>query len=330
MKKVCIQAGHGWASGGAPGEMVWTQDIVKKIQETLNGKYDVYICGKLAYEDNIVINTDWDLFLSVHYDADIYNDTGGFVDFPEPSTDGATKLSQKYASTITDHYFKVTGIKSMPNRSNANTRYYYMWKYLSTKTPCILIECGIGNRKPEDYTRLRKGDIPKILSDSIIYALEGEQQPMDYTNFDAKEDIPAIPEERIKLKGYTWYNNKWTWEDWAKFTDSTVKAGDEYIKELDRIRKENESLRTTNAKLSTENTEITGKNIALMNEVTNLNGRVKELELEVSDLETDLQSDILEMNSLKEALISCQQGTLEDLTLSDFLAWVGLKLGIKK
>lgn len=178
MKKICLQAGHGYASGGAPLEKAWTEDTVKKMQSILGKRYEVYITGKNANTDPKVTGTDWDIFLAIHYDADIYNDTGGFVDYPEPSTDYSTEKSQKYAKAISDYYFKNTGIKNMPKRSNANTRYYYMWKSLSAKTPCVLIECGVGYRKPEDYNRLRKGDIPQILSDAIITAL-GDKVEVD-------------------------------------------------------------------------------------------------------------------------------------------------------
>jgi len=178
MKKICLQAGHGGATGGAPSERDWNVDIVAKMKEILKGKYEVYTTGKNADKDPKVTNADWDIFLSVHYDADIYNDTGGFVDYPEPSTDYATEKSQKYTKAISDYYFKATGIKNKPNRSNANTRYYYMWKSLSAKTPCVLIECGVGWRKPEDYTRLRKGDIPQILSNAIMVAL-GDSPTVD-------------------------------------------------------------------------------------------------------------------------------------------------------
>jgi hypothetical protein len=88
-------------------------------------------------------NQDWDLALAIHADADIYGTGGGFADFPEPSTDGATKESQRIAKAITDRYFPETGIVNKPERSNKNTRYYYLWKSLSAKTPCVLLECGV-------------------------------------------------------------------------------------------------------------------------------------------------------------------------------------------
>jgi len=87
---------------------------------------------------------DYSLFLAIHYDANVYGTGGGFVDHPEPSTDAATVESQRIDKAIEEEYFPHTGIVNHPERSNANTRYYYMWKFLSGPTPCVLIECGVG------------------------------------------------------------------------------------------------------------------------------------------------------------------------------------------
>jgi len=67
---------------------------------------------------------------------------GGFVDFPEPSTDQATSESQRIAKAIESVYFKESGIRNVPSRRNANTKYYYMWSALSAKTPCAILEMG--------------------------------------------------------------------------------------------------------------------------------------------------------------------------------------------
>lgn len=246
LKKICLQAGHGGASGGAPSERDWNVDIVAKMKEILKGRYEVYTTGKNADKDTTVTKTDWDIFLAVHYDADIYNDTGGFVDFPEPSTDFSTEKSQKYAKAISDYYFKSTGIKNKPNRSNANTRYYYMWKSLSAKTPCVLIECGVGWRKPEDYTRLRKGDIPQILSDAIVLALGDtpsnpcEKQLKEVTESRDKllADFSAFKESSAKeIKSITDKLN-----ESEKALGDLKKANERLVEKLDKTKKELDKL----------------------------------------------------------------------------------------
>ena len=156
MKKICIMAGHQNAgagmSKGAPGEVDFNIDVANQVSGALRDRgFEVKQTDANAHKDNNVTKVNWDLFLSIHYDADVYNTSGGFTDYPEPSTDGATVNSQKAAKDIADQYFKVTKIKNFPNRSNANTRYFYMWSYLTKSTPCVIIECGVGWRVPDDH-----------------------------------------------------------------------------------------------------------------------------------------------------------------------------------
>jgi N-acetylmuramoyl-L-alanine amidase len=144
IKRVCIQAGHVNHGGGAPNELETNKRIVDRLCAKLreNGNFEVYQTDYYAYNDPKVIKTDWDLFLSCHCDMDYPNDGGsGFADYPEPSTDGATKESQKICKVINDYYFPEVKINYI-SHSNKNTRFYYMWKHLTAKTPCVLIEMG--------------------------------------------------------------------------------------------------------------------------------------------------------------------------------------------
>jgi len=174
--KVCLQAGHGGittGATGAPGERDWTTKIVPMIAERLEkAGVETYTTGSKANEDQKVTNTDWDMFLAVHYDADVYNDRGGFVDYPDASIDAVYEESKRLAWALRDHYFSTTGIPEKYSRSNANTKFYYMWSALTAKTPCVIIECGVGWRKPEDYEVLRNYDlIADTISDGILMGL---------------------------------------------------------------------------------------------------------------------------------------------------------------
>lgn len=177
-KRICIQPGHINSkynsivalrgSTGAPGEQEFTLDVANRVSEELRKRgFEVKQTDGNANDDKTVTSVDWDLFLAIHYDADVYNDRGYFIDFPEPSTDGATKESQRLAQSLRDSYGGATGIPRYDKRSNANTRYYYMWRYLSSKTPCVLIECGVGNRHPEDYDALH-GDRRNRVIEGIV------------------------------------------------------------------------------------------------------------------------------------------------------------------
>lgn len=156
MKNICIQMGHvnikyncdtTLQSGtGAPNEATAMQRITNKLCEVLRTKgFNVTHTDANANCDKNITDKDFDLFLSIHWDANVYGTGGGFVDFPEPSTDDATLESQRIAKAIREEYFSGnTGIVNHPERSNANTRYYYMWQYLTAKTPCVILECGVG------------------------------------------------------------------------------------------------------------------------------------------------------------------------------------------
>lgn len=133
--------------------MAFNQDVANRVADRLRAA-GVTVRRVAADPTDGEIAGDWDLFLTIHYDADVYNESGGFVDYPEPSTDPATVKSQAIAKVLEQTYFPATGIKNMPGRSNANTRYYYMWKRISDATPCVIIECGVGNRKPDDFELL--------------------------------------------------------------------------------------------------------------------------------------------------------------------------------
>jgi len=142
--KICLQAGHeGRTSGstGAPGEVELNVRIRNRLSELLIERgFQLYLVN--ADPKVSQINQDFDLFLALHGDADIYGTGGGFADYPDPSTDKATVESQRICKVINETYFPETQIKYV-NRSNKNTRFYYMWKQLSYKTPCVIIEMGV-------------------------------------------------------------------------------------------------------------------------------------------------------------------------------------------
>jgi len=176
--RILIQAGHkGRTSGatGAPGEQKWTSEIVPKIASKLREHgIEVGECNADPTAQDIA--GDWDLFLSVHYDADIYNDRGAFIDTPDPSTDFATKESNRIADEMRKTYFSITGIPEKMNRSNKNTKFYYMWSKMSANTPCVIIEAGVGWRVEEDWRTLwhSQDKVVEGITSGILKALMPE------------------------------------------------------------------------------------------------------------------------------------------------------------
>lgn len=140
-----LQAGHaGVTSGatGAPGEQELNIRIRNRLSEILISKgFQLYLVDANPPQNQL--NQDFDLFLALHGDANVYGTGGGFVDHPKPSTDAATLESQRIDKEIESEYFSRTGIVNHPERSNVNTTLYYMWSKLSAKTPCVIIEMGV-------------------------------------------------------------------------------------------------------------------------------------------------------------------------------------------
>lgn len=228
--KICIQAGHkNVFSGatGAPGERDWTSQVADLLADGLRGAgQEVYVTDALAGNNDKVTGTDWDLFLAIHYDADIYNDRGGFVDFPDPSVDQANERSKFLAGVIQEIFFGKTGIP-VKNRSNANTKFYYMWEALTANTPCVLIECGVGNRKPEDYSILRKYElVVDSLEEAILTAL-GIKDKKDLK-------IEALEKELDEMRAS---RNKWK-ADYRALEESTEKEIQELVVYRDLLQKD--------------------------------------------------------------------------------------------
>lgn len=196
MIRVLLGAGHeGRTSGsvGAPNEQSFNVDISDRVADALRNR-GIEVRRINADPSPDVIAGDWDLALFVHYDADIYGSGGYFVDFPEPSTDKATIQSQAMSKVISDEYGQITKIVNHPERSNKNTRYYYMWKKLSDKTPCVIIECGVGMHVPDDHQILHfnRDLVVKGITTGVLKALG--------LGDNTQEDIAKLQKEIEALK----------------------------------------------------------------------------------------------------------------------------------
>lgn len=223
---VCLQAGHQNAknncdatlakSTGAPGEMEFNIRIRDRLSQILLSKknpdgsdaFTVQLVDACFNCDPKANDQDYALFLAIHYDADVYGEGGGFVDFPEPSTDGATAESQRIVKCIEDEYFKHAEITNKPNRRNAKTKYYYMWKFLSAKTPCALIECGVGQNAHDKVLLADTDRIANAIARGICkafnvafdavqppqpdtYGVDAHLKSMDLTNDGTKAKVKA-------------------------------------------------------------------------------------------------------------------------------------------
>ncbi len=204
-KKICLQSGHWSRGGGAPEEMANNKRITDRLAFLLRERgFQVYQTDWYGSNDPVVTQNDYDLFLALHCDMDYPNDNGGgFADYPFPSTDYATAESQRICKVINDYYFPEVGIV-YKNRSNANTRYYYMWKYLTKKTPRVLIEMG-QSIDPHDKvllgnTELIAGALFRAICLAFNISYEPEPPVVVNPPVDTSE-INALKAEIDRLKG---------------------------------------------------------------------------------------------------------------------------------
>lgn len=204
MTKLCIQVGHQniqyntdaalHGSTGAPQEMEKNYKIVSRLCEILRGKgFEVKQTDANANSDPAVTDTDWDLFLACHCDADSSLLSGGFVDYAAPSIDSATNESQRICQAIRSEYFEHSGIVERPERmqQSPGVMYYYMWKYLSAKTPCVLVEMG-ESIDPHDNVILNDPEIvASALARGICKAFNVSYDPI--VNPGTQPNVPTNP-----------------------------------------------------------------------------------------------------------------------------------------
>lgn len=212
MIKIALQAGHqnikdncseNLRKGtGSPGEAIWTPKLREALSKILISKgFQVFLFDANANCQS-ESKQDFDLFLALHWDADVYAIGGGFADWPDPTVDAVSSRSKELAQKINASYFPRTNIEYHPERSNGNTKFYYMWQGLTAKTPCVLIECGTNNR---DNLQNRTPEIAEALARAICQA------------FDVTFDIPALPTSTVTIRAIldqvkdVLYGSGWPW-----------------------------------------------------------------------------------------------------------------------
>lgn len=194
--KIALQAGHQnikqnsivslRGSTGAGDEANWTPKMRDAISAKLiNAGFQVFLFDANA-NDSKDAKQDFDLFLALHWDADVYGRGGGFADWPDPSQDAVNDRSKEIATAINTTYFPQTSIELHPERSNPNTKFYYMWQSLTAKTPCVLLECGTNN----------KDNLPSRIDEVSTAAVKGILKA-----FGLKEEaVNPLEKEVIELK----------------------------------------------------------------------------------------------------------------------------------
>jgi N-acetylmuramoyl-L-alanine amidase len=206
--KVCLQSGHEniqsncWpqlrGSTGAPGEKDFNVRTRNRLSEILISKGIQVQLVDANFNCQSPWQQDYSLYLAIHADANVYGKGGGFVDYPAPDLDAVNEESKRIKEAIESVYFAETGIENHPERSNANTKRYYMWQVLSPKTPCVIIECGV-IQDAHDSVILNDPNIVAIaIARGICKALN-----VPYDSLTCEQKLQKI-REIIKGKGWSW------------------------------------------------------------------------------------------------------------------------------
>ncbi len=209
MKLICLQAGHEntqnncnpalRGSTGAPGEIAFTVKTRNRLSEILQQKgFQVQLVDATYNCNPEAGKKDFDLFLAIHYEADVHNMGGGLIGSGDPSVDANYKESARIRDVMRSEYFKNVGIDEHEEWSNPNVTEYYMWSALTAKTPCVLIECGVGQNAHDKVILADTDRICNAIARGICKAFN--------VPFDAPQ--PAQPDPRDeKIKQLTAEND---------------------------------------------------------------------------------------------------------------------------
>ena len=142
---------------GAPGEMQFNVKVRDALGQILVSKgFQVQLDDANTNSDQNTTDKDFAFYLAIHAE---FAPPGGEAAEPDPSVDAANHESKRIVAAIESVYFADTGIADVEKIDNGNMDFYYMWRALSPKTPCGIIECGDLN-DPHDSVIL--ADIQRV------------------------------------------------------------------------------------------------------------------------------------------------------------------------
>ena len=159
--RVLLQAGHYPSGGGAPGEAQWAWRMAQALKVRLDAAGvqtstlgDFWATGPSPAQTALLYQ-DYDLFLSIHYDAAIYGQTTGnsgccaargrkFEDGKWIDTETEWWEADRFLSHWLSSYPAKTNIPLHQERVGVNMEQYYAYKHLTYVTPGIVLEHGVG------------------------------------------------------------------------------------------------------------------------------------------------------------------------------------------
>lgn len=181
-----LRGGTGASPSNFTPEREWTVKVRDRLGQILISKgFQVQLDDANANGNPNTIGKDFDFYLAIHFEANTHGKGGGFMTAPDPSVDASTKESKRVVDAIKSVYFKETGIEEHEEWITSAMTYYYMWNVLTAKTPCGIIECGVGGDAHDDVIL---GDINRVATAIARGICQAFNVP-----FDAPIPVPAPP-----------------------------------------------------------------------------------------------------------------------------------------
>lgn len=246
MKKVLLIAGHIniqfnsitalHGNTGTAGEQEINLRIANRLATVLRDKgLEVTQSDANANDDPTITSKDFDLALALHCDMDVQNDAGGgMMGSGDKSVDAMWEESKRIKEVMEGIYFPETQIVNKGFATVGMTK-YYMWQYLSAKTPCVLVEMGQA-KDPHDSVLLSNTDlIANALSKAITTAL----------GVVPTETLPSPCAELVKSYEKTIMENQISMQN----SQATIK---QYQSDIEAGSREREVLVEENQKLSAQ------------------------------------------------------------------------------
>ncbi len=164
---------------GTAGELEINVRIADRLSFLLRQRgFEVTQSDANANDNPTIKATDYNLAIALHCDMDVQNDQGGgMVGSGDKSVDAMWQESLRIKGALDEVYFSETKIVNKKIVTNG-MKFYYMWQYLTSKTPCVLIEMGQA-KDPHDSVLLGNTElIAGAISKSICKAFNVPEVPV--------------------------------------------------------------------------------------------------------------------------------------------------------
>jgi hypothetical protein len=144
-----------------------------------------------------VTDEDYDLFLSLHYDAAIYAQNTGCI-VARAANDPVGYLADRFITIWKRRYPAATGIPLHQERVNPNMTDYYAFRDTTAQTPGVILEHGVGQGLDHATLFERINEVARVDAACVLEYL-GITTPEDEDDMALTEDQRTILEKMAGL-----------------------------------------------------------------------------------------------------------------------------------